>query len=299
MNIEKIYKIYMISFPNGKYYIGQTYDINKRWKEHLYEMNHSDFKVYRAMRKYSITINQFSIIEDNIFTQEEADLKEIYYIEKYNSFYDGYNSTLGGKLGCIVSSGENHPKAVLDNDELYELRRLRSTKIYTCGQLYNKYNNIISYSGFEKLWNYESRPEIAPEFNTNELSDFYKKDRRTRAGENHSNSKLTDDQVISIRNRYYINGETTKEIYNDYKDQYSLSGFTKIIIGESYTHLPIPEKSIKCKKKLPKLTKEEVINLRNRYNNGETVKELRIGKYKDYSESNFRNMLTGRTYKNY
>lgn len=297
--MNKIFKIYKISFPNGKFYIGQTYNIEKRWKEHLNEAKKSDFKIYRAMRKYNILIDAFSIEEDNILTQEEADQKEIYYIEKYNSFYDGYNSTLGGKNGCIAPSGENHPKAVLDDEELYELRRLRATKEYTCGQLYNKYNNILSYSGFEKLWNYESREDIASEYNTPELLEFYKKDYRTRTGESHTNSKLTDEEVIKIRERYYINGETTKEIYEDFKDLYSLSGFTKIINGVSYSHLPIPEKSLKCKKKLPRLTREEVQFLRKEFDSGKTLKELKIGKYADYSDNNFRNMLTRKTYKDY
>ena len=33
------------------------------------------------MRKYNIVLDNFSIIEDNILTQEEANTKEIYYIE--------------------------------------------------------------------------------------------------------------------------------------------------------------------------------------------------------------------------
>lgn len=239
--MSKVFKIYKISFPNGKFYIGQTYDINKRWKEHMNEKYRSDYKVYRAMRKYAITLNCFSVEEDNILTQEEADTKEIYYIEKYNSFYDGYNSTLGGKLGCISPRGEAHCRAALTDKELYELRRLRATKEFTCRQLYNKYSNILSYGGFDKLYNYESRPEIASEYNTKELRDFYKKDHRNRSGESHGNSKLSNDEVIKIRERYYINGEATKEIYRDFKDKYSLSGFTKIITGESYIHLPIPK----------------------------------------------------------
>ena len=263
------------------------------------EAKHSDYKVYRAMRKYSITLENFSIEEDNILTEEEADLREIYYIEKYNSFYDGYNSTLGGKKGCIAPSGENHPKAVLDDEELYELRRIRASKEFTCGELYNKYNNILSYNGFEKLWNYERRPEIASEYNTPELLEFYKLDRRTRQGEKHANSKLTDEEVINIRNRYYIDGETTNEIYEDFKDLYSLSGFRKIIMGTSYTHIPIPEKSLKCKKKRVKFTKEEVIEFRKRFQNGECLKELKQGKYVGYSDASFMNMLTGKTYKNY
>ena len=48
--MDKVYKIYKIQFPNNKVYIGQTYNINKRWKEHLQEAKCSNTKVYKAMR---------------------------------------------------------------------------------------------------------------------------------------------------------------------------------------------------------------------------------------------------------
>lgn len=77
---NKIFTIYKISFPNGKVYIGQTYHYHQRIKEHLNEMKHSDYKLYRAMRKYNINENNFSIVEENILTQNDADNKEIYYM---------------------------------------------------------------------------------------------------------------------------------------------------------------------------------------------------------------------------
>jgi len=47
------------------------------------------------------------------------------------------------------------------------------------------------------------------------------------------------------------------------------------------------------------LSKDEVVYLREQYNNGKSIEELKIGKYKNYLMNNFRNMLIGRTYKNY
>ena len=80
--MNTIFKIYKIQFPNGKVYIGQSKNYKKRWREHLREAaKGNDLKVYRAMRKYNITIEAFSIIEDNITTQEEANAREIYYIQ--------------------------------------------------------------------------------------------------------------------------------------------------------------------------------------------------------------------------
>lgn len=64
-------------------------------------------------------------------------------------------------------------------------------------------------------------------------------------------------------------------------------------------HVKMPIRTDKCKQKLPLLSKDEVVYLREQYNNGKSIEELKIGKYKNYLMNNFRNMLIGRTYKNY
>ena len=95
--MDRTHKIYKIQFPNGKVYIGQTVDVNSRWREHLREAAiGNNTKVYRAMRKYKIDISCFSIVEDNILTLEESNAKEIFYIAKYNSWHNGYNCNSGG-----------------------------------------------------------------------------------------------------------------------------------------------------------------------------------------------------------
>lgn len=98
--MNKIFKIYKISFPNGKVYIGQTYNTHKRWLEHLYEASSGNsLKLYKAMRKYHTTIDNFSVVEDNILTSEEANAKEIYYIKYYDSIHNGYNIGIGVQMG--------------------------------------------------------------------------------------------------------------------------------------------------------------------------------------------------------
>ena len=250
------------------------------------------------MRKYKTTIDCFSVIEDDILTPELSDEREIYWISYYDSFKNGYNSTLGGN-GHFQQSGENHWRSKMDDEALKELREIRASKIYTFSQVYEFYSDIMSYSGLEKLWNYESRPEIASELNTEELSKFYKSDHRQRQGQLHGNSKLTDEQVIEIRNRYFVLGETTNEIYKDFKDLYSLSGFRKVILGQTYSHLPIPEKSEKCKKKKEKLSKEDVLLIRKLYNEDKLkIMEIIRNYFPDRSESTISNVVYYRTYKN-
>lgn len=298
--MDKIYKIYKIDFPSGKCYIGQTNDIQRRWREHLWEASvaRCDIKVYRAMQKYKTTIDCFSVIEDNIPTQEEACEKEKYYIKKYDSYHNGYNSTPGGECGPYLK-GETNPNAVLSDVEILKIRQIRASKEYTVGQVYAFYKDKVSYSGFEKIWTYETRTDVAPELNTPELTRFYETDKRMMTGDKHFLSKFTDKQVVEIRNKYWVQGISMKEIYKAFKDLYSLSGFQKIVLGYTYTNVPMPKRSTKCKKKQDLLSKETVLDIRAKYKNGTTVMEIIRTWYPDLSESVVCQIVHNKSYKNY
>lgn len=91
------YKIYMHKNKiNGKIYIGQTkQNLNKRF------MNGDGYKkspkFYKAIQKYGWDNFEHIILESNL-THDEANEKEIYYIEKYDSCNrdKGYNISFGG-----------------------------------------------------------------------------------------------------------------------------------------------------------------------------------------------------------
>lgn len=92
-----IYKI--INHLNNKVYIGKTIrPLQIRWREHQQDCfnREKDNKLYRAMRKYGIENFSIEVIEDNI-EEEIIGEKEREYIQKYNSYYNGYNSTFGGE----------------------------------------------------------------------------------------------------------------------------------------------------------------------------------------------------------
>lgn len=85
---------------NHSVYIGLSNDIERRWKEHKRKYldifsNTYNSKLYKALRKYGIENFTFSIIEE--CSLEELGQKEIYWINYYNSYYTGYNMTLGGE----------------------------------------------------------------------------------------------------------------------------------------------------------------------------------------------------------
>lgn len=92
-----IYKV--TNKQNGKIYIGQTNNLERRKKQHLYDnrTNHQAFK--RAINKYGIDCFKWEII-DECLDKCEINEKEKYYINYYNSkIPNGYNIASGGEGG--------------------------------------------------------------------------------------------------------------------------------------------------------------------------------------------------------
>ena len=61
-------------------------------------------------------------------------------------------------------------------------------------------------------------------------------------GSKNPRAKLTEEDVIEIRRRKYIENESTKSIYQDYKERISASAFEKVVLGSTWKHIPIPKK---------------------------------------------------------
>ena len=78
------------------------------WNKHkaLYD----NCAIHKALQKYGIENFDFSILE--LCSENELDDKEIYWINYYNSYKDGYNETSGGKRP--VHTACNHPIEMYD-----------------------------------------------------------------------------------------------------------------------------------------------------------------------------------------
>ena len=91
MKIQGIYKI--INCINNKVYIGQSIDIEKRFKRHksniLLKFKHP---LYYSLKKYGIDNFEFIIIE-KVISIKDLDSKEQYWMDFYNSYNPefGYN----------------------------------------------------------------------------------------------------------------------------------------------------------------------------------------------------------------
>ena len=97
MSITGIYKIE--NKINHKVYIGQSINITDRWRNHRSAYKDTSDKayethLYRSMRKYGIENFDFSIVEECL--PSELNERERYWVSYYDSFFNGYNLTLGG-----------------------------------------------------------------------------------------------------------------------------------------------------------------------------------------------------------
>lgn len=94
--------IYIITNSvNSKVYIGQTIQsLKDRWQEHCRKGSSNSEKnmsIKRAIYKYGK--ENFQIAELERCNIAKLDEREIYYIDLYDSYNKGYNSTRGGKYG--------------------------------------------------------------------------------------------------------------------------------------------------------------------------------------------------------
>ena len=82
--------------PDGKFYIGQTSSIQKRWSQHK-KANGSSPAFHAALKRFGFENIPFAIVAETDVA-EEADRLECLHIVKQNSLFPhGYNLTLGGK----------------------------------------------------------------------------------------------------------------------------------------------------------------------------------------------------------
>lgn len=96
-----IYTIYKsVNTKNGKVYIGFDSDWPRRKIIHKSSYPNSDTKFYRAIRKYGWEAFEWSSIYQSKDKDHTLKIMENFFITQYNSFNEGYNSTLGGD-GCF------------------------------------------------------------------------------------------------------------------------------------------------------------------------------------------------------
>lgn len=126
----------------GQSYIGQSIKIEHRYKEHLANIKNSQKKSkwYQALREQGIENFEFSILEE--CEPERLNEREVYWIQYYDSYNNGYNSTPGGQNQYF------NPQLIYDawDEGLSPLEIAQKLNIgTTC-----VYNNLIGYKNYNK-----------------------------------------------------------------------------------------------------------------------------------------------------
>ena len=139
-----IYKIW--NDNNNKVYIGQTtVGVQTRWEQHLYNARNQPNAVYAAMRKYGVETFHIETVEE--CENEELDNRERYWISYYDSYKNGYNSTIGGTN--IQPTGKKHK--LLDNKLIYKYWDEGYTVCDICELLKYSHDQVV-----EHLKDYEN-----------------------------------------------------------------------------------------------------------------------------------------------
>ena len=143
--------IYKITINDYYIYIGQSVDIENRWRQHLTTLQnhkHSNHKLQSIYDKFSDKI-KFEIIEE--CDESELDDKEVFYIEQFKSYNTDYglNLCLGGNSHRKYKTQEERNSVSYKHIAILGLRNNNPkyttnfyTKIVSSRNLYSRKNQL-------------------------------------------------------------------------------------------------------------------------------------------------------------
>jgi group I intron endonuclease len=106
--------IYKITNPNGKVYIGQSNNIERRFEEHKNIKFSNQIKLKNSILKYGLENHTFEILEE--CDMSIIDEREIYWISFLKCVELGLNLTYGGEGGKL--SPESELKKRINNSKM-------------------------------------------------------------------------------------------------------------------------------------------------------------------------------------
>lgn len=215
---------------NNKRYIGQSKNLEERYKAHLRNYTNENLQTYnghfyRALRKYGIENFEYEILySDNFIDSITLNELEIYYIKFYDSFNNGYNMNLGGQY----TSG---PKT-LNQDQVDEivsiLQSNEQISFIKISEQYNVSDGTIRLINLGTIWK-KSNIEYPIRKNTYIHN----------IGGSNPNAKLTDEFVLFLRQEFVT--KDLSQLSKEYSD-IPFSSLKKAVYGVQFKHLPVYKK---------------------------------------------------------
>jgi group I intron endonuclease len=212
-----IYRI--VNKVNGKSYVGQSVNIEKRLKTHFWaafkeHLPSYNYHIYQAIRKYGKENFETEILETipNIDIEKLNEL-EIKYIKQFNSYEKGYNMNTGGDNSeQSLKSGENNGRAKLTEADVIDIRE-RYNNHQLKREVYELYKNKVGKSGFHKIWNWQTWPTVLPEYHSPENIKWHSSAGRALPSDIAALNagKISKETIYSIR-ELCAEGMTNEEI---------------------------------------------------------------------------------------
>lgn len=113
--------IYKITSPQEKIYIGQSIDIERRFKEYNKMLCNQSKKLFFSFKKYGVQNHKFEILEECY--EKDLNEREEYYIKFFNSIKKGLNIKLGSKPSWTGKKRPNHSKFLKENGSGFNYTR--------------------------------------------------------------------------------------------------------------------------------------------------------------------------------
>jgi group I intron endonuclease len=118
--------IYKIINPKGKIYIGQSIDIERRFSEYKRLYCSQSKKLFYSLSKYGFDKHTFEIIEE--CDRDLLNVREEFYILKFNSHIDGLNIKLSSKPTWTGKKRPEHSEFLKQNGSGLSYERTQDHK---------------------------------------------------------------------------------------------------------------------------------------------------------------------------
>ena len=204
MKKQKQIGIYVIrNKVNDKVYIGQSKDIDGRWRQHLSHLRrgiHKNEHLQNAWNKYGEINFEFSILE--LCDVCDMDNLERYYIKKYDSINAnfGYNRESGGNI---------KKKASIETREKISKNHANVSK--ENNPFYNKKHSKESIQKFMNNENYTNRKHKGIDSHTCVISEEVAREIKEHFSDGH---KPYRGEITDIAKKHNINTNIVSHIKN-------------------------------------------------------------------------------------
>lgn len=128
------YVIYKITSPSNKIYIGQSRNVDKRFKQYKRMSCKTQKVLFNSFKKHGVDNHIFEVIEECLF--EDLNIRERYWQEHYNSLAPkGLNSILTESIDKPRVVSKHTSKKLSDsklgsNNPMYGIKKNEDQKIY-------------------------------------------------------------------------------------------------------------------------------------------------------------------------